>query len=124
MDKLEAIKDFLSNCSGKTLVELNKSYCDAKEDYDNDMVFTNDNDFWELVVCYGDYDEVARKIHYGDYRYTDEYIRLDGAGNAETISEYRVSDWINKSEIAEYIVENDNDLENEDIREILNENEE
>ncbi|MEX5585797.1 hypothetical protein, partial [Pseudomonas lurida] len=36
--------------------------------------------------------EAVRAVFYGDYRYTDDYVKFDGYGNLESASEYKVEE--------------------------------
>ena len=86
----------------------------------------NDEDFFE---CYFENKiEVARAICYGDYNYTDDYVRFNGYGNLESFSEYDMIEELKDSidEIVENLIEykdciciNDGNLE-----ELLDEEEE
>ena len=86
----------------------------------------NDEDFFE---CYFENKiEVARAICYGDYNYTDDYVRFNGYGNLESFSEYDMIEELKDSidEIIENLIEykdciciNDGNLE-----ELLDEEEE
>ncbi len=86
----------------------------------------NDEDFFE---CYFENKiEVARAICYGDYNYTDDYVRFNGYGNLESFSEYDMIEELKDSidEIVENLIEykdciciNDGNLE-----ELLEEEEE
>ena len=86
----------------------------------------NDENFFE---CYFENKiEVARAICYGDYNYTDDYVRFNGYGNLESFSEYDMIEELKDSidEIIENLIEykdciciNDGNLE-----ELLEEEEE
>ena len=86
----------------------------------------NDEDFFE---CYFENKiEVARAICYGDYNYTDDYVRFNGYGNLESFNEYNMIEELKDSidEIVENLIEykdciciNDGNLE-----ELLDEEEE
>ena len=65
----------------------------------------NDEDFFE---CYFENKiEVARAICYGDYNYTDDYVRFNGYGNLESFSEYDMIEELKDSidEIVENLIE-------------------
>ena len=50
-------------------------------------VYNNDEEFFDMFFE-GRPAEVARAIYYGDFNYNDEYIKFNGYGNLETLSEY------------------------------------
>ena len=64
--------------------------------------WVNDEDFFEC--CFENKIEVARAICYGDYNYTDDYVRFNGYGNLESFSEYDMIEEL-KDDIDE-IIEN------------------
>ena len=88
--------------------------------------WVNDEDFFE---CYFENKiEVARAICYGDYNYTDDYVRFNGYGNLESFNEYNMIEELKDSideivenliEYKDYICINDGNLE-----ELLDEEEE
>ena len=51
------------------------------------IVYENDEEFFDMFFK-GRPAEVARAIYYGDFNYNDEYIKFNGYGNLETLSEY------------------------------------
>ena len=74
----------------------------------------NDEEFFSTYYNNNPY-EVARAIYYGDYNFSDEYVRIDVYGNLESISEYTFNDLIEdyKEEIlTEYlnIIEEDENI--------------
>ena len=50
-------------------------------------IYNNDEEFFDMFFE-GRPAEVARAIYYGDFNYNDEYIKFNGYGNLETLSEY------------------------------------
>ena len=51
----------------------------------------NDEEFFN-VFFEGKPMEAVRAAIYGDYRYTDDYVKFDGYGNLESASEYKVEE--------------------------------
>lgn len=51
------------------------------------IVYENDEEFFDIFFA-NNPAEVARAIYYGDFNYNDEYIKFNGYGNLETLSEY------------------------------------
>jgi hypothetical protein len=46
-------------------------------------IMNNDEEFFEIYFD-GKPMEAVRAAHYGNYNYTDEYVRFDGYGNLES----------------------------------------
>ena len=46
----------------------------------------NDEEFYDIYFL--SKEEVARAVYYGDYRFCDDYVRLNAYGNLETCCEY------------------------------------
>lgn len=96
--------------------------------------FENDEYFFETYF----YDrpfEVARSIFFGDYNYNDYYVRFNGYGNLESLSEYEYEKELEdyKKEILEALVDEWDNIKDdlyieEDVRsqidKIINEEEE
>ena len=69
----------------KTMVQEIREYSDELYYLD---VWENDLEFFETFFQ-GRGLEVARSVCYGDYRYTDEWVRFDGYGNLESLSDWQ-----------------------------------
>ena len=74
LDNMEVLKD--------VVMEIN-SWDDSLDYLD---VHYNDEDFFNTYFE-GRAMEAVRAAHYGDYEFTDEYVRFNGYGNLETLSE-------------------------------------
>ena len=66
----------------------------------NDMLeelyfYDNDENFFEK--CFQRKDEIAKAVCYGDYRYTDDYVKFDGCMNLYSISKFEYENLIKKS---------------------------
>ena len=70
-------------------------------------VFTNDEEFFELFFNGNGY-ELARAIHFGDYNFNDDYVKFNGYGNLESLSEYDYIELLeeNVDDIIELLIEN------------------
>lgn len=87
----------------------------------------NDGEFFELFYSGKNGLEIARAIYYGDYRYNDDYVRINGYGNLVSYTEYEmievIKDYID--EIVENLIEQHDNLDlSDDIEEIFEEAEE
>ena len=72
--------------------------------------------------------DVARAIYYGDYRYNDDYVRINGYGNLESFSEYDMIEEIKAyiEEIVENLIEYKDNIciSDGNLEELLEEEEE
>ena len=110
------LKEALEDMNSRDLVQLHNVYCDLCNMCD-DEIHANDEDFFETFFNGSPYDLYAA-VARGDCNPNHDWIRFNGYGNLQTSN--CVSDWIDESDIVDYMIENDEDLENEDIRDILN----
>ena len=119
MTKTEMIKDLLENMSESQLYTIANEYFDKTEYYD-DRIY----DMEEFDEMMDDMlpSDIATKIFYGDFRPNDNYFKFDGYDNLQSFD--YISDEVDLEEIADYIVDNDEDFDNSDIREILGEDDE
>ena len=74
--------ELLDDLTDVEKLDLYNRYCEYNDDYDS-MIYPNDSEFLETMFG-TNVDAVARAIAYGDYKYTDEYIKFDGYGNLQT----------------------------------------
>ena len=59
----------------------------CSDELDHLDVWENDQYFFETFFHGREY-EVARSICYGDYRYMDDWVRFNGYGNLESLSDW------------------------------------
>ena len=116
MTKTEMIKDLLENMSESQLYIIANEYFDKTEYYD-DRIY--DMDEFDEIMSGMSPSDIALKIFYGDFRPNDHYFKFDGCANLESFD--YISDEVDLEEIADYIIDNDEDFDNSDIREILDE---
>ena len=116
MTKTEMIKDLLENMSESQLYIIANEYFDKTEYYD-DRIY--DMDEFDEIMSGMSPSDIATKIFYGDFRPNDNYFKFDGYANLESFD--YISDEVDLEEIADYIVDNDEDFDDSDIREILDE---
>ena len=74
-------------------------------------VYENNEEFFEMFFQ-GNPMEVARAIYYGDYGYRYEYVRFNGYGNLESLSDYQYEKELkdNINEIVDELMENYNNI--------------
>lgn len=108
---IEAVIEHLEELSTSDLVGIHNTYSD--EASTDEQIYDNDEMFFEEIFG-GNKMSLVRAIAFGEYSYSDAYIKFNGYGNLETTND--PEEWITISEIAEYILENEQyfDLEFED----------
>ena len=87
----------------------------------------NDEEFFELFYSGMNGLEIARAIYYGNYRYNDDYVRINAYGNLESYTEYEMIEEMKDSidEIVDRLIEQHDNLDlSDDIKEIFEEAEE
>jgi len=110
-EKKEEVKEYLLNNieTLKKIVRELHSWDGSLEDlnyYDNDEYF-----FKEM---FSDIDEAVRAVCYGEYRYTDDYVRFNAYGNLDSCNEWQLEDEL-KSNIDEIIDLLEENIDNIDI---------
>jgi hypothetical protein len=101
----QQVVDIINAMDDNELIQLNNEYCQEIGDLDSE-IWGNDEDFLSTFFN-NNPDALARAIFYGDYKYSDNYVRFNGYGNLETMNYFEVSDLVELvPTIAEYIVEN------------------
>lgn len=98
---IEEMKD-MDECE---LVELNNIYCAEIQNNPDNGICANDEEFFEMLGWSGL--RVAQAIHFGEYKYSDQWVTFDGYGNLVSYSFIRPEDLCDLVEtIAEGIEEN------------------
>lgn len=100
MTKTEAIIDVLDGMSYSDKVDIWNEYA---QDTGDEMIFQNGECFFEEM--FSTTDEAVRAVCYGEYHYTDEYVRFNAYGNLETTN--YPSQWIDDNSLADWIADND-----------------
>src|SRR6185312_393228 len=86
----------------------------------------NDEDFFNTFFE-NNPSGAVRATHYGEYNYSDDYVRFNGYGNLESFNEWKYEQLLKDSidEIIEALLENKNNIDlDSEIEEILGEMEE
>ncbi len=113
---MEKLTNLLEEMSESELLTIHNNYCDSANGYDNYIY--NMDDLNELLDGKSP-EEIARLIFYGDFNPNHDYFTFNGYGNLESITGYNLTDYIFISDIVDYIISRDDDLYNDDIRDIL-----
>ena len=102
---LNEIKELLLNDMG-TLRDVVSELNNWNNCLDYLIVYENDEEFFDMFFK-GRPAEVARAIYYGDFNYNDEYIKFNGYGNLETLSEYDYEELLkeNVEEVIDCLIE-------------------
>lgn len=85
--RFEWFKERFEELSSSEKINLYNEYClDVRNEND---FFTFDEEFFEIsfISAY----DAARAVHYGTINWNDDYIRFNGYGNLESLSEYDLS---------------------------------
>lgn len=115
MDVMEKLKAHIEELYDDQVVRLWNEYVALDKRYD-DEIFPMD-DFDEIIGEIQPFD-LARLICYGEFSPCHEYFWYNGYGNLESSDRPKESPFC-MEDMIKYIVENDEDLDDEGIREIL-----
>lgn len=114
----ESILYQIDNMTQWDKMKLWNQYCYEDGRYDDEIMNFDYEDAGELVTMFGGSAEsLLRAMFYGDVRFSDGFCRVDGYGNMETFD--NIDDFAYWDELVDYVVDNDNDLNEDWIREIL-----
>ncbi len=101
-NNLESVKEYLNDLSGDDLLNIHNEYC-REHDPDNE-IYNNDEEFFS--VFFNNPLDAVRAVCYGEYNYTDEYVKFDGYANLESFDEHEIIDYVDIDELAEDILKN------------------
>lgn len=105
----QAVIDYFENCDSSNFFIAYDLVC-AINSYDGSLdeisYYYNDDDFFAMAFGTNVLDAV-RAVCYGDYNYSDDYVRFDTYGNLESANMYEIMNMYSsyKDEIADKIVE-------------------
>ena len=116
------IREYIESLDSDERKDLWNEYCNASsrtDDWIYSMAEFDDINFGKTPT------DIAQCIAFGDFRITDQYFWFDGYAN------FASCDWIDDDsespfyteELVDFIIEEDDDLNDESIREILDEDE-
>ena len=108
--KIKSIVDQINNLDTEDLIRLHNSYC-QEANYSDNEIYGNDEDFFETFFSNNVIDAV-RSATYGEYNFSDKYVKFDGYGNLESFHYFGTDDLVESVDtIAEFILENENDFD-------------
>ena len=116
-DMRDEVLEMLKDMNDNDLVAVHNEYCE-KVRYDDDRIYYME-ELNELMYGMKPLD-ILREAR--DVDINDDWIRWNGYGNLESTD--CPEDWMDLAEIADYIVENEDPLYNDDIRDLMDEIEE
>ena len=117
--KVSEIEDFPHGLSDASQYYVYNEYLDSVNYLDDRLYY--EEDFDEILSGKAP-SEIAGLIFYGEFNPNDNYFKFNGYGNIESVD--RVKDVADFYEIAEYCVDNDEDFGYDEIREILDDEDE
>lgn len=98
----DAVVEHLENeLSVEELIILHNEYCQHINS--EDEIYDNDDEFFE--VYFTKPLDAIRAVHYGEYEYTDSYVKFNGYANLESSND--PTEWICTNEIAQHILDNE-----------------
>ena len=116
MRELDRIIECIQEMTTSELVSLHNEYCYAANNYDDEIMNSDRLD----EICDGqDATWIANRVYFGEYHPQASYIKFNAYGNFQSIFEYEISQYIDETAIAEYIIENNECFCNDEIKEIL-----
>ena len=103
----------------REMVGMINSYDDSFEDLN---YYENEDDFFNTFFN-NNVLEAVRAVSFGDYNYSDDYVRFDAYGNLKSASEYEVNSELEDyaEEIAERYLELVESGDIDDVAEVIDE---
>ena len=114
-DELISIIDGLEESE---LLDAYNEYCDETNGFD-DVIYWNDEEELDMVFNEQSPYYVLCRAYYGEYRLGDRFFKFDGYGNLRSFNV--LSEEIFLDELVDWILDNDTDLGNSEIRNLLDE---
>lgn len=118
--KVNAIEDIINNLSDHEMVDINNAYQDC---VNGDNYIYSMDDFDDLMNGKTP-SEIANMVSYGDYNPFNMWFWFNGYGNVISGDYPEYSNGWDAEAMAQYCVDNDEDLGFDEIREILDDEDE
>ena len=118
MTKREQLSKLLNEMCEPDLVYLYNEYCQETNNYDDEIYPI---DMFDEINRELDPWEIAAKVFYGDFNPNHDYFKFNGYANFISINKWDLDRFIDVEDIVKYILENDEDFNENDIRYILDE---
>ena len=114
MEKKQKIVDYINGMGVEEKIALHNTYCDAANCMD-DCIYAMDE--MEEILDGVDKWELVRMIRFGDFDFMKEFWGFNGYGNLVSYNAWELP--IFASDIADYILSEEDSLGNDEIQEIL-----
>ena len=121
MNQENAIKSVLKDMTNSQLLNLWDTYCNNSTNMD-DYIYENDDE--ELQYMFSSISEALRAACYGNYNFTDPYVKFNAYGNLQSLSDMDVIHEIDLDVLVDYLMENgdENNVFDDADKETLMEN--
>ena len=116
MEKRQKLVDYINSMGIEEKIELHNSYCDAANCMD-DCIYAMDD--MEEILDGVDKWELIRMIRFGNFDFMKEFWGFNGYGNLVSYNALELP--IYAEDIADYILSEEDSLGNDEIKEILDE---
>ena len=103
---VQAVKEYLNNISDSDLLHIYNAV-HQELGYGDDEIYINDEEFFKMYFENNVWEAIQR-IHFGDWEYSDDYVKFNGYGNI--VSFRNISDEISIDELAQNVIDNIDDL--------------
>ena len=114
MEKREKLIDYIDSMGIEEKIALHNTYCDAANCMD-DCIYAMDD--MEEVLDGVDKWELVRMMKYGNFDFQNDFWTFNGYGNLDSYDAWELP--IYASDIADYILSEEDSLGNDEIQEIL-----
>ena len=115
-EKKQKIVDYINGMGIEEKIALHNTYCDAVNCMD-DCIYTMDD--MEEILDGVDKWELVRMVQFGDFDCTKDFWGFNGYGNLVSYNAWELP--IYAEDIADYILSAEDSLGNDEIKEILDE---
>lgn len=119
MEKRQKLVDYINGMDTDEKIALHNSYCDAANCMD-DYIYKMDE--LEEVLDGADKWELVRMIRFGNFDFMKEFWQVNGYGNLDSYGAWELP--IFASDIANYILSEEDSLGNDKVQKILDEEDE
>ena len=114
MTKREKLIDYINGMGVEEKIALHNTYCDAANCMD-DCIYTMDD--MEEILDGVDKWELVRMIRFGDFDFMKEFWGFNGYGNLVSYNAWELP--VYAEDIADYVLWKEDSLGNDEIKEIL-----
>lgn len=115
-EKKQKIVDYINGMGVEEKIALHNTYCDAANSMD-DCLYSFD-DMAEILDGVDKW-EIVRMMRFGDFDFMKEFWKINGYGNLDSYNAWELP--ICAEDIADYILSEDDSLNDDKIQEILDE---